>query len=159
MPARVKALKIFRSDSESQPPLEVLIMAPTFSSDNRMSLGTNHVCALLAPLNLFALGRGLSAVRSARAARIVSVPLCFFADALKLLLKTSQIFVGKFFQIDKFISSAFQRSNYFVEFQMSRFGIAILRILNEKDHQESNNGRPGINNELPGVGIMKRGAS
>jgi hypothetical protein len=68
------------------------------------------------------------------AARLVSVPLCFFANALELFLKTSQIFVGKFFQIDKFVSSAFQRSNYFVEFQMSRFGIAILRILNGKDH-------------------------
>ena len=109
-------------------------MAPTFSSDKRMSLGTNHVCALVARLNPLALGRGLSAVRSALAARIVSVPLCFFANSLELFLKTSQIFVGKFFQIDKFISSAFQRSNYFVEFQMSRFSIAILRILNEKDH-------------------------
>ena len=109
-------------------------MAPTFNSDKRMSLGTNHVCALVARLNPLALGRALSAVRSAHAARIVSVPLCFFANPLELFLKTSQIFVGKFFQIDKFISSAFQRSNYFVEFQMSRFGIAILRILNEKDH-------------------------
>jgi hypothetical protein len=68
------------------------------------------------------------------AARSVSVPFCFFSDSLELFLKASQIFVGKFFQIDKFISSAFQGSNYFVEFQMSRFGIAILRILNEKDH-------------------------
>ena len=109
-------------------------MAPTFNSDKRMSLGTNHVCALVARLNPLALGRALSAVRSAHAARIVSVPLCFFANSLELFLKTSQIFVGKFFQIDKFISSAFQRSNYFVKFQMSRFGIAILRILNEKDH-------------------------
>src|SRR5678815_392219 len=36
MPARVRILKIFCSDSESQPPLEVLIMAPTFNSDKRM---------------------------------------------------------------------------------------------------------------------------
>src|SRR5206468_12085289 len=91
-------------------------------------------------------------------ARNFSVPLCFFAYTLELFLKASEIFVGKIFQIDKFISSAFQRSNYFVEFQMSRFGIAILRILNEKDHQESNNCRSGINNELPGIRIMKRRA-
>jgi hypothetical protein len=68
------------------------------------------------------------------AARNVSVPLCFLPDSLELFLKASQIFVGKFFQIDKFVPSALQGSNYFVEFQMSRFGIAILRILNEKDH-------------------------
>ena len=42
-------------------------MAPTFNSDKRMSLGTNHVCALVARLNPLALGRALSAVRSAHA--------------------------------------------------------------------------------------------
>jgi hypothetical protein len=113
--------------------------------------------SLVARLNVLAPGRALSAVRSAHAARIVSVPLCFFANALELFLEAGEIFVGKFFQIDKFISSAFQRSDYFVEFQMNRFGIAVLRILNEKDHQESNNCRSGINNELPGIRIMKRG--
>src|SRR5678815_3945850 len=92
-----------------------------------------------------ALGRALSAVRSAHPARIISVPLCLFANALELFLEADEVFVGKFFQIDKFISSAFHRSNYFVEFQMSRFGIAVLRILNEKDHQESNNCRYRIN--------------
>ena len=87
-----------------------------------------------ARLNALAPGRALSAVCSAHAARIVSVSLCFFANALELFLKAGEIFVGKFFQFDKFISSAFQRSDYFVEFQMSSFGIAVLRILNEKDH-------------------------
>jgi len=113
---------------------------------------------LVARLNPFALGSALSAVRSAHTARIVSVPLRFFSNALELFLKAGEIFVGKFFKIDKFISSAFQRSKYFVEFQMSRFGIAVLRILNEKDHQKSNNCRSGINDELPGIRIMKRGA-
>ena len=28
----------------SQPPLEVLIMTPTFNSDKRMAFGTNHMC-------------------------------------------------------------------------------------------------------------------
>ena len=114
--------------------------------------------SLVARLNALALGRALRAVRSPDAAKIVSVPLRFFANSLELFLKAGEIFVGKFFQIDELISSALQRSNYFVELQMSRFGIAVLRILNEKDHQESNNRRPGINNELPGIRIMKHGA-
>ena len=41
---------------------------------------------------------------------------------------------------------------------MSRFGIAVLRILNEKDHQESNNCRYGINHEQPGIRILEGGA-
>ena len=97
MPARVRILKIFCSDSESQPALEVLIMAPAFNSDKRMSLGTNHVCALVTHLNPLTLGRALSALRSAHAARIVSVPLCFFANALELFLKPSEIFISKTF--------------------------------------------------------------
>ena len=109
-------------------------------------------------LNALGLGRPLSAVRWAHAARTVSVPLCFFSDSLELFLEAGDIVVGKFFQIDELISGAFQRSNYFVEFQMSRFSIAILCILNEKDHQESNNGRAGIDNELPGVRKMKHRA-
>jgi len=48
------------------------------------------------------------------AAKNVSVLFCFFANTLELFLKASQIFVGKFFQIDKFVSSAFQRSNYHI---------------------------------------------
>ena len=52
-----------------------------------------------------------AAVRSAHAARIVSVPLCFFPNSLELFLKAGEIFVGKFFKIDKFISSVFQRAN------------------------------------------------
>jgi hypothetical protein len=112
--------------------------------------------SLVARLNALAIGRALRAVRSPHAANIVSVPLRFFANAFELFLKAGKIFVGKLFKIDKFIPSAFQRPNYFVEFQMNRFGVAVLRILNEKDHQESNNCRSGINNELPGIRIMKR---
>jgi len=71
----------------------------------------------LAGPNPLAPGRSLRAVRSASCGQeCFSVPLCFFSNSLELFLKVSQIFVGKFFQIDKFVSSAFQRSNYFVEF-------------------------------------------
>src|SRR5438874_6560897 len=138
--------------------LNAILDAVTCSA---IKMQSDRACAdgksLVARLNTLAPGRAPSVVRSAHAARIVSVLLCFFAYALELFLEAGEIFVGKFFQIDKFISSPFQRSDYFVEFQMSRFGIAVLRILNEKDHQESNNCRSGINNELPGIGVMKRG--
>jgi len=42
---------------------------------------------------------------------------------------------------------------------MHGFGIAVLRVLNEKHHQESNDGGAGIDNELPGIGKMKDGTS
>jgi hypothetical protein len=54
----------------------------------------------------FPLGHVLNAVRS-YLAKIVSGPLCLFANSLELSLKTGEIFVGKFLQVDEFISSAF----------------------------------------------------
>jgi len=36
-----------------------------------------------------------------------------------------------------------------------RLRIAVLRVLNEKHHQKSNDGGARIDNELPGIGKMK----
>jgi hypothetical protein len=100
MPARLRILSILGSDSKSQPPLEALIIAPVFSSDKRMSLGTNHDCVdegLVRRLNAFGLRCAHSTVRSALTARIVSLLLCFFSNPLELFLKPSEIFISKTF--------------------------------------------------------------
>jgi len=79
-------------------------------------------------------------------------------DSLELFLEIGEIFIRMSLQIDKFTPRVLQCSNWFVELQMNRFGIAVLRILNQKHHQKSNNGRSGINNKLPSIRIMKCGA-
>src|SRR5215475_5361632 len=43
----------------------------------------------------------------------------------------------------------------FVELDLDRGVVAILRILNQEDHQEGDNRRPRIDDELPGIGISK----
>jgi hypothetical protein len=53
---------------------------------------------------------------SARFARLIPPALffvrsAFLTNSLELFLKAGEIFIGKFFQIDEFISSALQRSN------------------------------------------------
>src|SRR5207248_8539298 len=48
--------------------------------------------------------------------------------------------------------------NNFVKFQMERLGVAVLRVLDEKDHEKSDDGRSGIDDELPGIREMERGA-
>ena len=40
---------------------------------------------------------------------------------------------------------------------MNRFGVAVLRVLNQKYHQERDNGRGGVDDQLPRVGKMKSG--
>jgi hypothetical protein len=38
---------------------------------------------------------------------------------------------------------------------MHGFGVAVLGILNQKHHEESDNGGAGVDDELPGIGEMK----
>ena len=74
--------------------LNAILDAVTCSA---IKMQSDRACAdgksLVARLNTLAPGRAPSVVRSAHAARIVSVPLCFFANALELFLEASEIFV------------------------------------------------------------------
>src|SRR6476660_3185496 len=38
---------------------------------------------------------------------------------------------------------------------MDRFGVAVLSILNKKNHEESDDSGASVDNELPGIGEMK----
>jgi len=42
---------------------------------------------------------------------------------------------------------------------MHRFGVAVLSVLDQEHHQKSDDGRGGVDDELPGIGKMKSGAS
>ena len=37
---------------------------------------------------------------------------------------------------------------------MHRLGIAVLRVLNEEDHQEGDDRRAGVNQQLPRIGVI-----
>ena len=91
------------------------------------------------------------------AGRACFVILGLRACASKLFLEFLQLFVGKILEIDEFIACVFDCSNQFVQFQMNRFGVAVLRVLNQKYHQERDNGRGGVDDQLPRVGKMKSG--
>jgi len=42
---------------------------------------------------------------------------------------------------------------------MNCFGVTVLRVLNQKYHQERDNGRGRVDDQLPRVGKMKSGTS
>lgn len=46
----------------------------------------------------------------------------------------------------------------FVQLHLDGCGVSILRILNEENHEERDNGGAGIDDELPGVRIVENGA-
>jgi hypothetical protein len=45
-----------------------------------------------------------------------------------------------------------------IELDLNRFGVAVLGVLNEEDHQECDDGRSGIDDELPGIAVLKERA-
>lgn len=89
---------------------------------------------------------------------MMTIVLGFHAQTPELLLQFFQFVIGEFLKIDKFISRAFDRANDLIEFQMKRFGIAVLRVLNNKYHQKGDDGGACVDNELPCIGKMKDGA-
>src|SRR5260370_6237142 len=87
--------------------------------------------------------------------KICSVTFRLLADSFKLALQFFEVFVGKLFKIDQFVSGVFKRANDFIQFQMNGLGVPVLRVLNQKDHQERDDCRGGIDDQLPGVGKME----
>jgi hypothetical protein len=73
----------------------------------------------------------------------------------EFFLEFLQLFVGKIFKIDKFITRTFKGSDQLVEFQLNGFPVAVLGVLNQENHQESYDSRPRVNDKLPGIGKMK----
>ena len=45
----------------------------------------------------------------------------------------------------------FDGANQFIQFDMHRLGVTVLGILNQEDHQECDDGRSRIDDELPSI--------
>jgi hypothetical protein len=79
-----------------------------------------------------------------------------FAQEFKLLLEFFKVLVGQIFKIDKFISCVFEGADNLIEFEMHCFSIAVLRVLDQEHHEEGNDRRGSVDDQLPGIGKMKR---
>src|SRR4029077_11754566 len=53
------------------------------------------------------------------------------------------------------VACKFMCRHQFIQFQLNCQGIFILRLLNQKNHQKSNNSRTCVDNQLPVFRIMK----
>src|SRR5262245_10625999 len=61
------------------------------------------------------------------------------------------------FQVDQAVAGTLGASNQFIELEMNRSRIAILSVLNQEHHQESNDRGARIDDQLPGVGEAEDG--
>jgi len=62
------------------------------------------------------------------------------------------------FEIHQRGARAFDAFEKFIKLQVNRFGVAVLRVLNQKDHQEGDDRRARVDDELPSVRIVKHWA-
>ena len=66
-----------------------------------------------------------------------------------------ELFLRQFFEIEQVIAGAADGPDQFVKFEMYGLGIAVLRALNKKDHDERDDGGSSIDDQLPGVGKLE----
>ena len=86
-----------------------------------------------------------------RRLRVLFRAFRFFSQLFEFRLELLQVVIGKFFEVDQFISRGPESADQFVELEMNGLRVAILGVLNQEDHQEGDDGGAGVDDELPGV--------
>ena len=73
----------------------------------------------------------------------------------EFLFQPVQFRFREIFQIHQVVARALSDADQFVELQMHHFGVAILRVLNQEDHQEGDDRRTRVDDELPRIGVAE----
>lgn len=69
-----------------------------------------------------------------------------------------QLVFRKLFYFEQGIMSVLRGPNQFIELQLHRLAVAVLRVLNQEHHQECHDGRGGIDDQLPRVAEVENRA-
>src|SRR4051812_12394871 len=105
-------------------------------------------------LDLLDLPLNLAAHRLEARLELAAVSLAYLAIAcgeeVELLLRQA-------LDVDELIARPLRREYQFVELQVQGLGLAILGVLDEEDHQEGDDGRPRVDDQLPGLGVAEVG--
>src|SRR5690349_5843221 len=80
------------------------------------------------------------------------------AKARKFLLHLLKRFVGHLIQIDKAGAGAFHAAQELIELERHDPRVPVLAVLDEKYQQERDDGRAGIDDELPSVRVAEERA-
>src|SRR5687767_5399748 len=62
-----------------------------------------------------------------------------------------ELFFLEILQVEQRVVRALRGTDQLVELELHRLGIAVLGVLDDEHHQERDNGRGGVDDELPGV--------
>ena len=75
-----------------------------------------------------------------------------------VIVQGLKLFVAKVFGCRVFIFRALHRQNQLGEFELDGQSIPVLGVLDEEDHQKGDDGRAGIDHELPSVAEVEKRA-
>src|SRR5262245_56919961 len=67
------------------------------------------------------------------------------------LMKIRKLLFGKVFSYRQLIVGAFDRDDQFCELDLQRHCVAVLAMLEQEHHQERDDSRAGVDDELPGI--------
>ena len=81
--------------------------------------------------------------------------VAFLANLLVLVGEFLQFIVREMLDVDHLVLRLVDRLDDLVQLQMTGAGVAILRVLDQEHHEERDDGRAGINDELPRVRIVE----
>jgi len=83
----------------------------------------------------------------------------FLAQLLRVLFERCShkldLRVGQVFDANELFPCLVDRAQEFVELRLHRRAVPILAVLDQEHHQEGDDGGPGIDDQLPCVGIME----
>jgi len=74
-----------------------------------------------------------------------------FVESAELFLKLFELLIGELLKVHQLSSSASQRADQLVQFQMHRLGVAILCVLDDEHHEKGNDRRSRVDDQLPCV--------
>ena len=82
---------------------------------------------------------------------IVNERRVLLAESSELLLHGFEFCIRHVVELNKTGSGSLDPAQEFIQLERHNFGLSVLRILDEEYHQESDDRRPGVDKELPGV--------
>src|SRR5688572_6766612 len=137
----------FATDSSS------IICSSTYLMDGRLRSTSSRIATDRTIIQYWASSRwaGRSGIGGALAAGLARHALIDVLDLVEILFL-------ELFEIEQLVLGVADRSNDLVELYLNRFRVAVLRALDEEHHQEGDDGRAGVDDELPGVAEAKQGA-
>src|SRR5262249_54152847 len=71
---------------------------------------------------------------------------------------TVEVLLGQFFEIQKGVMGVSVGPNQLIKLEMHGFAVPVLGVLDQEDHQEGDDCRARIDDQLPGVTEMEGGA-